>query len=379
MKTILLATAVTLLSLVAQSQTLTKEQSEKLANEIYADYTKSRSEELKAIFEKKSISINGKTMKFTAICFNKDNKVDNGEPNCLFISLHGGGSGPSKMNDQQYENQKRLYNLPRGIYIAPRAPYDDWDMWFKPDLDAFYETLIEMAILYLNVDPNQVYLMGYSAGGDGVWRMAPRMCDRWAAASMMAGHPGDVSMLNLINTPFMIWCGAEDAAYNRNLECAKYGKIMDSLSTENQGKYIHKTSIVEGKGHWMDRVDTTAVSWMLNYKRNPYPKELVHRQEEVTHEYSYWLQMPKDELQKGKIVRMEVVGNEINISECDYTNITLWLNDNIADLDKDITVKYNGKILFSGKVPRSEENLRQSLKARKDVNFMFPAKIDIAL
>ena len=38
----------------------------------------------------------------------------------LWISLHGGGGAPKRVNDSQYENQKRLYTLDEGIYLAPR-------------------------------------------------------------------------------------------------------------------------------------------------------------------------------------------------------------------------------------------------------------------
>ena len=40
-------------------------------------------------------------------------------------------------------------------------------------------------------------VVGYSAGGDGVYQLAPRMADSWAAAAMMAGHPNGVSPLSL--------------------------------------------------------------------------------------------------------------------------------------------------------------------------------------
>ena len=39
----------------------------------------------------------------------------------LWISMHGGGGAPKAVNDQQWENQKRLYCLEEGIYVAPRA------------------------------------------------------------------------------------------------------------------------------------------------------------------------------------------------------------------------------------------------------------------
>ena len=40
----------------------------------------------------------------------------------LYISLHGGGGVPKQVNDQQWENQKRLYRVKEGVYLAPRAP-----------------------------------------------------------------------------------------------------------------------------------------------------------------------------------------------------------------------------------------------------------------
>ncbi|MCJ8313508.1 MAG: PKD domain-containing protein, partial [Saccharospirillaceae bacterium] len=60
----------------------------------------------------------------------------------LFISMHGGGATSTSANDGQYENQKNLYNLTmnnlEGVYLAPRAPTDEWNMWFKPNMDEFF-------------------------------------------------------------------------------------------------------------------------------------------------------------------------------------------------------------------------------------------------
>ncbi|MBR4528161.1 MAG: alpha/beta hydrolase, partial [Bacteroidaceae bacterium] len=111
---------------------------------------------------------------------------------------------------------KRLYRPAEGVYVAPRAPWDAWDMWFQRPIDGMYSDLIRLMVANYDVNPNKVYLLGYSAGGDGVWRLAPRLADYWAATSMMAGHPGDVRLENLLNTPFMIWMGSNDAAYDRN-------------------------------------------------------------------------------------------------------------------------------------------------------------------
>jgi predicted peptidase len=91
----------------------------------------------------------------------------------LFLSLHGGGGTTKQVNDRQWENQKRLYRPEEGVYLAPRAPTDTWNLWHQGHIDPLFQRLIENLIVFEEVDPNRVYLMGYSAGGDGVYQLAP--------------------------------------------------------------------------------------------------------------------------------------------------------------------------------------------------------------
>ena len=297
----------------------------------------------------------------------------------LYISLHGGGSTPTAVNDQQWRNQIGLYAPAEGVYVAPRAPWDAWNMWFQEGIDELFEMLIQAAVSHWEVNPDKVYLLGYSAGGDGVWRMAPRMADRWAAASMMAGHPGEASQVNLRNTPFMIWMGENDAAYNRNALAVKHGAIMDSLQTADPAGYVHQTHIIKGKGHWMDRVDAQALPWMAQFRRNPYPEKIVWRQELVARTAMYWLSAPKEECKHGSTVIVERKGNVIDISQCDYSCLTLYLNDEMFNLDRPIEVRYQGKRIFKGRVPRTSETLQQTLAERGDLRYCFPAKVEVKI
>ena len=295
----------------------------------------------------------------------------------LFISMHGGGNAPHALNDQQWNNQIHLYTPEEGVYIAPRAPWDDWNMWFKPGLDELFEDLIQWMVAEYDVNPNKVYLMGYSAGGDGVWRMAPRMADRWAAASMMAGHPGEAQQVNLLNVPFMIWMGEKDAAYNRNQLAAQKGAVMDSLEAEAPLSYIHETHIVPGKGHWMDRADTLAVSWMANFEREPLPAHIVWRQEDVVRSSLYWLEVNPQMAKPGMRVDAIIEGNEVKILRSDYARLRIRLNDEMLNLNQPVKVTFNGKVLYEGKLKRTLANLAQTLADRGDVHWMFPSYIDV--
>lgn len=297
----------------------------------------------------------------------------------LYISLHGGGECPKEVNDEQWMNQIYLYEPTEGVYIAPRAPWNTWDLWHREGVDRMLEELIQACVVFEGVNPNKVYLMGYSAGGDGVWRLAPRMADKWAAASMMAGHPGETSQVNLMNLPYSIWMGSEDAAYNRNTLAAEKAAILDSLAAAHPGKYIHQTNILQGKGHWMDREDAAALPWMAQYRRNPYPKHIVWRQEKVTREHFYWLSVPTNEAAQGKRVEARIEGNTIHIEHCDYSKLTIYLNDYMVNLDKKVTIMYKGKKIKSKKLQRTIANMYRSLNERNDRSYAFPAYIEVKL
>ncbi|MBO4657451.1 MAG: alpha/beta hydrolase, partial [Bacteroidales bacterium] len=143
--------------------------------------------------------------------------------------------------------------------------------------------------------------------------------------------------------------------------------------------YIHETHIVQGKPHWMDHVDTVAVSWMAQYRRNPYPKKIVWRQEEVLHQQFYWLSAPEKELARGKTVRLEVKKNTIDITQCDYSSLTLLLNDELVNLDKKVTVLYNGRTLFRGKLQRTAGTMKATLHQRGDLRYMFPSSVTVSI
>jgi hypothetical protein len=296
----------------------------------------------------------------------------------LFISMHGGGNAPRAVNDQQWENQKRLYKPAEGVYVAPRAPTNTWNLWHEPHIDRLFARLIEDLIVFEDVDPNRVYLMGYSAGGDGVYQLAPRMADRFAAAAMMAGHPNDASPLGLRNLPFAIHVGGNDGGYGRNKIAREWGEKLDALAKGDAGGYPHVVKLHEGKGHWMDREDAEAVPWMAQYTRDPNPKKVVWRQSGTTHDRFYWLAVPPGTAKAGSEVTATRNGQTITIEHAkNVDRLVIRLNDAMLDLDEPVTIRTPEKLLYEGKATRTIDTLSKTLTEYGDPKATFAAEIEV--
>ncbi|MFC7339008.1 transglutaminase domain-containing protein [Haloferula chungangensis] len=331
------------------------------------------SEDRKKELEGKVVKAGGKEMKYLEKHFGE---APAGERS-LYISMHGGGGAPPRVNDQQWQNQIRLYAPEEGIVVAPRAPSDTWNLWHEDHIDALFDRLIGNFVLERGVDPDRVFLMGYSAGGDGVYQLAPRMADRFAAAAMMAGHPNGVSPLGLRNLPFMIFMGGNDSAYKRNKIAAEWEMKLGALREADPGGYEHQVTIYEGLGHWMNGRDAEALPWMARHRRNAWPKKVVWHQSGRTHDRFYWLSLPEGVARQGQTIRAEVTGQEIEVKAEGLNQLVLRLNDELLDLDQMIVVRVNGAELFRGNVEREKDLIRESLRERPDLHSVAFGRVEL--
>ena len=295
----------------------------------------------------------------------------------LYISMHGGGGAPKEVNDKQWENQKKLYRIEEGVYLAPRAATNTWDLWHQAHIDRFFSRLIENLIVFEDVDPDRVYLMGYSAGGDGVFQLAPRMADRFAAAAMMAGHPNETSPLGLRNLPFTIQMGGLDSAYNRNRIAREWEQKLDDLRKADPDGYVHLVKIYEDKGHWMDRLDASALPWMAQFRRNPYPTRIVWKQDDVKHTRFYWLAATLDAVQDRAEVTATRNGSQIEVQASGLDRLTIRVNDKLFDLDQPLTVSVQGQPVWNAKTSRTIAVLARTLEEYGDPRNVFSGELTI--
>ena len=326
--------------------------------------------------KEKSITIGDKTLKFDFLIYGEKPKSGRS----LYISMHGGGGAPPQVNDGQWKNQMRLYKPNEGIYLCPRAPTDTWNLWHQSHIDPLFDRLIENMIIFEDVDPDKVYLMGYSAGGDGVYQLAPRMCDRFAAAAMMAGHPNETSPQGLRNLPFALQVGENDKSYRRNKIAVSWGEKLAELQENDPQGYPHFVKIHKNKGHWMNLEDSIAVPWMAKHKRNKFPDRIVWKQDDVTHKRSYWISLPDEQIKPRGLVIVSKKDQSIDIQERGQANqIDIMLNDEMVDFDKPVTVSHKGKVVFERKPRRSISEIHRTLKERGDPGLVFSSRLRVKL
>ena len=298
----------------------------------------------------------------------------------LYISMHGGGGAPARVNDRQWENQKGLYTLDEGVYVAPRGPTDTWNLWHQGHIDPLFERLIQNMVVFHDVNPDRVFLMGYSAGGDGVYQLAPRMADYFAAASMMAGHPNETTPHGLRNLPFSLFMGGKDAAYKRNQIAGEWKVKLDDFQSKDPGAYPHWVKIFPEYGHWMQKEDAVAIPWMHKFNRNKYPDRVVWMQDDVLHDRFYWLRIPKG---TGKARTLNIVSRKdqsFHIESSQVEELSILLNDSMLDLDQSVKVLgSDGKTLFEGHAVRSIGTLVESLLERGDPSYLFSSAIKVRL
>lgn len=170
----------------------------------------------------------------------------------VYIGMHGGG-GAATENEKGYKDAKASNNgawrqmtdayksFTSGIWISLRGIGDSWDMHFTSGSYVLIERLIENLILfgvkkddkYLNVNANRIYLIGFSAGGDGVYRLGMHLTQRFAAINMGGGHRGDTKFTNHANLPICLQVGEQDCWYGgRSNLAAKAGRDLQQLRAE---------------------------------------------------------------------------------------------------------------------------------------------------
>lgn len=249
----------------------------------------------------------------------------------LLVTLHGLGDGPiiaSEINS-----------------MVQVGPYGRGDTGYKGlgEKDVF--ECIEFAQKILSIDPNRIYLCGFSMGGQGTFRLGLKYPDMWAACVPVCGKIGSKEAYlieNGNNLSFWIHAGSIDEVIFAESVKAIY-EVAAKLGY-NHWKYSEH----ENMGHSFDIDWTNVEKWMLRQTKKAKPSHVIFNSEVPGK--SYWLEIisKKNEDEKARI-EAEIVEQKIILKTKNISDYQINFNFAPITSSQDVTIIENGETIFNGK------------------------------
>lgn len=267
-----------------------------------------------------------------------------------------------------------VVHLPAGIEMDP-VPDFSRDGQDAQEAKRFATVFQSFALTNqsMTYDRGRLFLdCGRGTSGFGL-RFASVFPTRFAGLVLRhAVMPDDLRFGSLTGMPVLLLKSAKTAeavaALQAKLEALQAGSVTVLETTD---EYPHKAAAAE--------ID----AWMQKQKRNIAPSKVVIEPNDDRFRSAYWVEIGKMEvLHKTPLAdrpRIEVVAdrtsNRLVVKARGIEGFTLYLNDDLLDLDKEFTVVVNDKAV-SEKRTRDLFLLERQVVQRRDWEFLFPVKYD---
>ncbi|MDF2439862.1 MAG: hypothetical protein JWN98_846 [Abditibacteriota bacterium] len=299
----------------------------------------------------------------------------------LVIAMHGGGGTAKEVNDSQWAGMQRHYkDHPEAggyLYLALRAPNDTWNGFYDVYVYPLVANLIRQFSLFGEVDPNKVFLIGYSHGGYGAFAIGPKMPDRFAAIHASAAAPtdGETVAKTLRNTVFSTMVGEHDTMYGRLERVRRFQAEVRDLRGTRTDIYPVRVDVMEGFQHG-NLKDHDKIAEMAPAVRNPVPRELTWLMTDEVITDFFWLHT--DEPGKTREIDATCHNNQIRVTTTGVSSASLLLDSRLIDFAKPVQLELNGQKTQHRVVP-SLRTLCETLQHRGDPDLAFCARLSLPL
>jgi transglutaminase-like putative cysteine protease len=299
----------------------------------------------------------------------------------LVIAMHGGGGVPKGENDGEWHYMFDHYykDHPEAggyIYLALRAPNDNWNGFYDDAISPMVERLIWQFVKYAEVDPDRVYACGASHGGYGSFVIGPKVPYRFAAVhpAAAAPSPGETELVNLRNLRFTWAVGQNDHDYGR-VERARETAVAWADLKKKYGGFDGGLDVVAGHGHLINDFEADKTAEFRKYARNALPKRVIWAQTDNVLHHFYWLEALSPAA-KGSI-DATVQGNTITLSTENQGDVALWLSPKLVDYQLPIIVIRDGKQSTFKAMP-SMATYAAGLAAVADPELVAPVRVVVS-
>lgn len=291
----------------------------------------------------------------------------------LIIALAGGNG----FSEPQFLTMRSL--LPVNYILA--CPDSAYGMWWETDQVRMFEDFMKRIIADYAVDPDRVYLLGFSNGGIAAFHFSFAHPDRFAAVVSLMGYPMHAGgkpgvetemSKNLMNTPVLIIHGDRDAVIPIELNRA----FADSLQ-RNRLPYHYKE--VKGAGHSLtfSSCYDDVMSFLRKKGTRLSAPRLIHLVvDDLEFNRNFWIRVEERiDISQRAHLKAERKGTQFVIETKNIKKLSLLLSDLHYDPDKEYEVIINKKLVFQGRLELDPVVLLESLLQENDYARLYGVKL----
>lgn len=171
------------------------------------------------------------------------------------------------------------------------------------------------------------------------------------------------------------------------LKTAATAAATDALKAKLEAVTPNSVTVLDTTDEYPHKAAAADIStWMDKQRRSMVPAHVVIEPNHDRFKKAYWVAMgpmnplhTASEADKGRIeVDADRANNRIVVKARGVESFTLFLNDDLVDLDKEFTVVVNDKAITE-KRTRDLRGLEKRMVERRDCDFLFPVQFDCAV
>ena len=306
----------------------------------------------------------------------------------LVVCLHGAGfTGDSYLKRWV----PRLKN--RFILVCPTISMGAW--WTRHGEDLVLATIQTIRSRY-HIDPDRILLTGMSNGGIGAWIIGMHHAPLFAGVAPMASGIDKVLypfLDNLGQTSVYVIHGLHDQVMPVTLSRDLVNEMVERKISHVYRE--HNLSHPHAGGHFFPREELPdLVEWFDTQRRNPLPRTVTVVRD-ATHLMNFdWIRIDatdriaafsenlidsRDEFIKGRVyAKVEAQIHKDNLIVVNTNRVrrfSVFLNEELVDFSKPVTVKTNGKVLYQQNVQPNLDTLLHQARLRQDPEKIFTVQL----